>query len=300
MSNNLENAALDAKTNLKKHIKEGKTNCASLATTIERIIDNALWEYMPNLPGETAADKMHNLIVLPYDKGGLNTAIHEVDALLSISSRAQRKFRLLVHEAKPGERNDLKGKKENKVNTEISPTKSKGKPNKRKSKNGQPSSSQMARERAADRAAKAIPKLDELMEEGLVAKNVAAKAGQQVKNPQKPTSEEKKVIANQEAIKAKLEKIVPKQLPENPQERKKLAAKIKQAIEEQTGLKSKAKLTLNPDPQAMAKTLAETVKDVEYLQQLLVALEFEIEDLMGKSKTVPIASAKSNKNAKAA
>lgn len=295
MSDSLENAAQDAKLNLKKYIKEGKTSCCSLATTINQIIDRALWEYMPNLPGDSAADKLHNLIALPYDLGGLNTPIHEVDALLAVSSATQRKFRTIVHQAKPGERTDLKAKQdkgEDKVDAEFSPAKSKGKgKGKASPKSGKPSSSQLARDRAADRAAKAIPKLNELMEEGLLAKNVAAKIGQQVKNPDNPTPQDKKTIENQKAVKAKLEQIVPEKLPEDPKQRKHLASKIKQAIEQASGLESKTKISLSKDPQATAKLIAAAIKDLDYLQQLIVALELEAEELASNSKpskTIPL------------
>lgn len=103
----LENTAIDAKTKLKQAIKAGKTECATLATVINQIIDQGLCEYL-TIPGDTISDKLHNLITLPYGQGGLNTEIHEVDALLSISPSTQRKFRTIVHEAKQGTRTDLR------------------------------------------------------------------------------------------------------------------------------------------------------------------------------------------------
>ena len=92
----LENIAIDAKTKLKQAIKAGKTECVTLATVINQIIDQGLCEYL-TIPGDSISDKLHNLITLPCGQGGLNTEIHEVDALLSISPSTQRKFRTIVH-----------------------------------------------------------------------------------------------------------------------------------------------------------------------------------------------------------
>jgi hypothetical protein len=272
----LENTAIDAKTKLKQAIKAGKSECATLATVINQIIDQGLCEYL-TIPGDTISDKLHNLIALPYGQGGLNTEIYEVDALLSISPSTQRKFRTIVHEAKQGARTDLRPPvKEDRVEAKISADKF-SKPSGKKAK--KPSSSQLATDRAATRAAKAVPKIDQLLESGLVAKDIAAKIGQVVKNPEHPSPEEEKILENRQKIQEELTKILPDPLPEEPKERDKIKKQVKEIIENTTGKKSNPRVVLSSKPDEAAKAIATAVKDIDYLQQLIVAIEFEIEDI---------------------
>ena len=280
----LENTAIDAKTNLKKAIKFGKTECTTVAAIINQIIDRALWEYL-TIPGDTASDKLHNLIALPYGQGGLNTEIHDVDALLSLSPSTQRKFRVIVHKAKQGQRNDLRPQvKEEKLEVDLNsgkkaPTKSKSTKSKKPKST---SSSQLARDRAADRAAKALPEIDMLLEEGLVAKDVAAKLGKVIKNPENLTDRDKQIVEERDKAKNKLAEITAKPFPEDPQARGKLKKEVKSIINEAIGIKSPIKLSLNLDPQIAAKTIVKAVNDLDYLQQLKVAIDLEIEDMQNR------------------
>jgi hypothetical protein len=277
-----ENAAVTAKTELKRVIKAGKTECATLATIINQIIDQALWEYL-DLPGDSTADKLHNLICLPFDQGGLNSQIHEIDALLTISASTQRKFRTIVYAAKQGYRSDLKAKEENKVDVEFSGTQN-SQP-KAKSKAKKPSSSQLTSDRAASRAAEAVPEINGLLEQGLVAKNVAAKVGQKLENPDEPTPKDREIISNRKQISKQLKKIIPDPLPENPQELNRIRKQVKQVIEQTTGLKSSVRISFNPDPQVTAKGIVKAIEDIDYLQQLIVSLELEIEELQSQAKS---------------
>lgn len=265
------NSAITARDNLKKAIKAGKAECGSVAANLEKIINEALWEYL-DLPGDNPADKLHGLITLPYDREGLNTDIWQVDALLGLNPSTQRKFRDLVHAAKQGERNDLKEDKP-KVEAKISP---------RQKSKGDLSASQKASDRACSRAAKAVPELENLLDEDLVSKQTAAKLGQVVKDPVNPTEKEQQVLKQQKEVEQKLKKIVPNPLPEEPSARKELQKKVKQVIEETTGKISKPKVTLG-DPQQTAKAIADAARDLDYLQQLLVALELEVEALARES-----------------
>lgn len=278
----LENTAIDAKTKLKQAIKAGKSECATLATVINQIIDQGLCEYL-TIPGDTISDKLHNLITLPYDKGGLNTEIHEVDALLSISPSTQRKFRTIVHEAKQGARTDLRPQvKEDKVDAKMSaerPSMLSGKKAKK------PSPSQLATDRAATRAAEAVPEIDQLIESGLVAKDIAAKIGQVVKDPENPSPEEKKILDNRQKVKEELTKILPDPLPEDPKERDKIRKQVKEVIENTTGKKSSPRVVLSSKPEEAAKAIATAVKDINYLQQLIVAIKFEIEGIQSLSQS---------------
>lgn len=264
------NTAITTKDNLKKAIKAGQAGCGSVAANIEKIINEALWDDL-DLPGDNSSDKLHALITLPYDQGGLNTKIEQVDALLGLNVTVQRKFRNLVYEAKQGQRNDLKEDKQ--VNAKVSPAKKKKKPGL--------SSSQKSKERAVERATQAIPELNTLLEEQLVPKDTAAKLGQVVKDPENPTEKEQQVIEQREQVKQELANIVPEPLPEDPQERKEVARNVKEVIEKATGKVSRPKISLNEDPQLAAKAIAKANNDVDYLEQLMVAIELEIEVLKG-------------------
>jgi hypothetical protein len=224
-----------------------------------------------------------NLAGIFFTRNYLNTEIHEVDALLSISPSTQRKFRTIVHEAKQGARTDLKPQvKEDKVDAEISANKPSN-PSGKKSK--KPSSSQLATDRSATRAAEALPEIDRLLESGLVAKDVAAKIGQVVKDPENPSPEEKKILDNRQKVKEELTKILPDPLPEDPKERDKIRKQVKEIIENTTGKKSNPRVVLSSKPEEAAKAIVTAVKDIDYLQQLIVAIEFEIEDMKSSSRS---------------
>ncbi|MGB5633499.1 MAG: hypothetical protein WBM44_25995 [Waterburya sp.] len=124
-----------------------------------------------------------------------------------------------------------------------------------------------------------------MLESGLVAKNVAAKIGQVVKNPENPSPEEKKVLDNRQKITEELTKILPDPLPEDPQERDKIRKQVKEVIENTTGKKSSPRIVLSSKPEEVAKAIATAVKNLDYLQQLIVAIEFEIEDRQSLSQS---------------
>lgn len=269
-----QNTAITAKDDLKKAIKAGKTECVKVATLIEKIINEALWEYL-SVPGESASDKLHNLIVLPYDQGGLNTAINEVDALLQIRASTQLKFRNIVFQAKPGERTDLKPK-ESKVDVNI--------PAAKKSKSKGPSKSQQKKDRAVGRAMEAIPEFKDLLDEELVTKGDLFKLGGEIKNLEQPTVKEAETIAAREQVAEKIKDIVPKPLPTDKQARKQIKAKVQKVVEEATGKVTPKRITLG-DPQVTAKAIVKVNSDIDYLQQLVVAIELEIEDLQQADKT---------------
>ncbi|MGB5631684.1 MAG: hypothetical protein WBM44_06050 [Waterburya sp.] len=260
------NTADTARMNLKKAVKAGVTECGAVAASLDRIISEALWEYL-DLPGESPADKLHNLITLPYNQGGINSSIAQIDALLGLNASVQRKFRELVYQAKQGERSDLKP--EPKVEVQIPAKKPKG-----------TSDSNKACERAANRAAKAVPKLDKLLDEGLVSKRNAAKVGQKIKNPEEPTEKEQEIIQQREQLQAKLNEIVPEPLPTEPQARKAVQQQVKKAIEKTTGKVTPPRISLGDNPKKVAETIAQAKNDLEYLQDLIVELELETEKLL--------------------
>ena len=281
----------DIRRKLKNAIKNGKTSCGEIASHITKIIDEALWQHL-TLPeaGESPADKFHALITHPYDKGGLNCEIWQIDALLGLSPSVQLKFRNLIHQASQGARNDLV---EEKVEVEIPEAKSNSDPSdtpkpKKKPKKKPPgqSDSQKAKDRAVSRAAEAIPQVDELLDNKLVNKEDLVKIGGKVKDPENPTEKEQEILKQQKQVKEKLAEIVPNPLPEDPEEQKKLKQKVKKVIENTTGKVTPPKVALDPDPQEAAKKIAKAGYDLDYLQQLLVALEFAIEDLQnGETQT---------------
>lgn len=259
------NEADSCRIQLKAAVKEGKTACGAIAANIDKIISGALWEYL-SLPGETAADKLHNLIVLPYGAGGINCEINHIDALLGMSPSVQTRFRTLVFKAKQGERNDLKPVP--KVEVDITPVKTKTL-----------SDSQKAKERACGRALEAIPELEPLLDNDVVGKETIAKLGKKVKDPENPTENEVKAIEQRKEVAKKLKEIVPEPLPTEPKKVKELKQKVKQAVEETTGKKSAPKVSLGADVQKVAKAIVKANSDLEYLKDLVYSLECEIDEL---------------------
>ena len=263
-----QDTAITIKNSLKKAIENSLTECSTIANLIGQFIDEELWEYL-DLPGESAADKLLKFITMPYDRGGLNCDLNHFYALISVSPETERKFRSVVNKTEQGTRNDLKLKNNELDASELQP--------KRKPKGT--SDSNKANDRAAERAAKAIPKLDRLLNEGLVSKRNAAKVGQVIKDPNNLTDREREIVEQREQLNTELERIVPETLPEEPQERKKLQKEVRQVIERTTGRVTPPKISLGDDPKKVAEAIAKANNDLEYLRDLTQELELVINSI---------------------
>ena len=263
-----QNTAITIKNSLKKAIENSLTECSTIASLISQFIDEELWEYL-DLPGDLAADKLLKFVTMPYDRGGLNCDLNHFYALISISPEAERKFRSVVNKTEQGTRNDLKLKNDGSDASEFQP----------KKKPRGASNSNKANDRAAERAAKAVPELDRLLNEGLVSKRNAAKVGQVIKDPNNLTDRERKIVEQREQLNTELEKIVPETLPEEPQERKKLRKEVQQVIEKTTGKITPPKISLGDDPKEVAEAIVKASNDLEYLRDLTQELELVIDSI---------------------
>ena len=118
---------------------------------------------------------------------GLETSIETVDRLLEPEPEIKRKFRAIIYESRQGERLDLidltSGLEVPKLDLEER---------------------QQKRIRAANRAAESIPEVGELLDRELIAIDVAAKLGRQIKNPDNLTAEEREYVDKRDLIGVRL------------------------------------------------------------------------------------------------
>lgn len=111
---------------------------------------------------------------------GLETTIDEIDNILNQDPEVQWQFRTLVYESRQGERTDL---------TDEDLTSDSDYPKLEDSLQ----SAQQKRIRAANRAAEAIPIIRELLDRGLIAIDLAAKLGRDIKDPDNLTADERSI-----------------------------------------------------------------------------------------------------------
>ncbi|MBU7581528.1 MAG: hypothetical protein KAF91_01200 [Nostoc sp. TH1S01] len=116
---------------------------------------------------------------------GLETSVETIDRVLQADLEVKRKFRAIIYESRQGERTDLLDETSyshyKKLDNSIGEI-------------------QQARIRAANRAAEAIPEIAELLDRGLIAIDVAAQLGRDIKDPENLTAEEREYVDKRDLI----------------------------------------------------------------------------------------------------
>lgn len=213
----------DLQKNLQKAFSNTLQDITSFANILEALLeDNKLQEL--DLPGETDGDRLKSLIYLPIEKGGLGSDIEFVDHLVKHYPKVHSKLRKVY-----GTRN----KKDDKIGTvevNLDPKEKLYEPSeeviaraeaekaqmdaakpKKKGKNKRADSpvtdQQVSRDNATERAKEAIPVLEELINEGLVAKTDAVKLGKKIKDRDNPTSAEQEIMDKQYQVAQELEEL---------------------------------------------------------------------------------------------
>ncbi len=163
---------------------------------INEIIDNKSWECLYVAKGvvtpyycryikETDSENFRAFICAKRPNG-LETSVETLDRVLKADSEVQRKFRAIIYQSIEQERDQLGRYKSHPIGSDFL--------------SDGISDRQQRNLRAANRAAAAIPVIGDLLDRGLIAIDVAALLGRDMKDPDNLTVEEREYVDKRESL----------------------------------------------------------------------------------------------------
>jgi hypothetical protein len=242
---------------------------------IDEIIKNKSWECLyvsksvvtPYYCRYTKGTDSENFraFIAAKRPNGLGTTIETIDRLLETELDIQRKFRAIIYESRQGERNDLEDMTSygdrKKLESELSQT-------------------QQSVIRAANRAAEAIPEIGELLDRGLIAIDLAAKLGRDIKDLDNLTAEEREYVDKRDLVGLRIKQYVyTNMISEDEDKEPAYSRQLNEFVKDLLGIKDRSKSVRMDDPKKAAKKLLEFYegqKLKELLEYLTEGLEISI------------------------
>lgn len=217
---------------------------------IKEIIDNKLWECLyvakgvvtPYYCRYTKGTDSENFraFITAKRPNGLETSVETIDRVLQGDPEVQRKFRVIIYEPRQGERTDL-------VIDENGTSPLEG---------GKLKHTQQERLRAANRAAEAIPVIGELLDRQLIAIDVAALLGRDVKDPNNLTAEEREYVDKRDLIGLRINQyIYTNPIPEDEDKEPAYSRELNRHIKDLLGIKDRSKPIRMDNPKKAAEKL---------------------------------------------
>lgn len=172
---------------------------------------------------------------------GLETSVETIERVLQGNPEIQRRFRALIYESRQGERTDLGDE------TSYGDRKKLGE---------ELNSTQRSVIRATTRAAQALPVIEDLLDRGLIAIDVAAKLGRDIKDPNNLTAEEREYVDKRDLIGFRIEKyIYTNPIPEDEDREPAYARELNRYIKDLLGIKDRSKSIRMDSPKKAAEKL---------------------------------------------
>jgi hypothetical protein len=256
------------------------------------IIDNKSWEclyvsrgvvtpYYCRYTKGTDAENFRAFISAKRPNG-LETTIETIDRLLEAEPEVQWKFRTIIYESRQGERNDLVDEtcysNYNKSEDSIGKI-------------------QKARIRAANRAAEAIPEIRELLDRNLIAIDIAAQLGRDIKNFDNLTAEEREYVDKRDLIGLRIKQyIYTNTMPEDEDKEPAYSRKLNEFVKDLLGIKDRSKTVRMDNPKKAAEKLlqfyqGDRLKElIKLLMQKLEAESGYTQPNSGESNQSPLES----------
>ena len=152
----------------------------------------------------------------------------------------QRNFRAIIYESRQGERNDL-----------VDPTS-----RSHCGKLDNLSSRQQENLRAANRAAEAIPEIAELLDRALIAIDVAAQLGRNIKDSENLTAEEREYVDKRDLIGIRLKQYInTNSIPEDEDREPAYSRELNNFVKDLLGIKDRSKSVRMDSPKKAAEKL---------------------------------------------
>lgn len=255
---------------------------------IKEIIENKLWGCLyvakgvvtPYYCRYTKGTDSENFraFITAKRPNGLETTIDEVDNLLNSDPEVQRQFRTLIYESRQGERTDLiddetSGLQVPKLELEER---------------------QQKRIRATNRAAEAIPIIGELLDRGIIAIDLAAKLGRDIKDPENLTADEREYIENRDLIGLRIKEYTHSNpIPEDEYKEPAYSRELNRFVKDLLGIKDRSKQVRMDHPKKATDKLLQFYKGdelqtlIDYLQRGLEDVGDSPESTVGEKKLLP-------------
>lgn len=239
---------------------------------IKEIMDDKLWECLYVAKGVVTPyycryakgtdSENFRAFITAKRPNGLETSVETLDRVLHFKPEVQRQFRAIIYESRQGERTDLVDKTSGshcpKLDDPIGQI-------------------QQSRIRAANRAAKAIPVIGKLLDRRLIAIDIVAQLGRDIKDPDNLTAEEREYLEKRDLVGTKINQYtntnpIPSDAANKPDYRRELNRYVKELL----GVKNRYKFIRMDDPKKTAEQLISFYKG-DKLKELINYLEQGLE-----------------------
>jgi len=215
---------------------------------IREIIDNKLWECLYIAKGvvipyycryvKGTDSENFRAFITAKRPNGLETSVETVDRVLQADPEVQRKFRAIIYESRQGERTDL-----------IKATSGYDSPKLLDDRH-------QKRLRAANRAAEAIPAIGELLDRGLIAIDIAAQLGRDIKDPDNLTAEEREYVDKRDLVGVRINNYIhTNPIPDDEDKEPAYSRELNRYVKELLGVKDRSKSIRMDNPKKAAEKL---------------------------------------------
>ena len=240
---------------------------------VKDIIDNKLWECLYVAKGvvtpyycryiKATDSENFRAFITAKRPNGLETSVETIERVLQADPEIQRRFQAIVYESRQGQRTDL-----------IDETS-----RSHCGKLGSLSSRQQENLRAANRAAEAIPIIGELLDRALIAIDVAALLGRDIKNPENLTAEEREYIDKRDLIGLRIKQyIYTNPIPEDEDREPAYSRELNSYVKDLLGIKDRSKSIRMDNPKKAAEKLIQFYQG-DKLKELIDHLRQALEPL---------------------
>lgn len=240
---------------------------------INEIIDNKSWECLYVAKGvmtpyycryiKATDSENFQAFICAKRPNGLETSVETLDRVLQGDLEVQRKFRAIIYEPRQGERTDLVD-----GTSRLDSGKLDGL-----------GSRHQERIRAANRASVAISVIKELLDRGLIAIDVAALLGRDIKDPDNLTAEEREYVDKRDLIGLRINQyIYTNPIPDDEDKEPNYSRELNSFVKDLLGIKDRSKSVRMDHPKKAAEKLLQFYqgdKLKELIDRLRKGLEFK-------------------------
>jgi|GEM_PF-1055937 len=230
---------------------------------IKEIIDDKLWECLyvakrvmtPYYCRYTQGTDSENFraFITAKRPNGLETSVETIDRVLQADPEVQRRFRAIIYESRQGERTDITVDE-----NRTSPL-----------EGGKLKHTQQERLRAANRAAEAIPAIGELLDRGLIAIDIAAQLGRDIKDPDNLTAEEREYVDKRDLVGVRINQYIhTSPIPDDEDKEPAYSRELNRYVKELLGVKDRSKSIRMDNPKKAAEKLL-TFYEGDRLKELI-------------------------------
>ena len=253
---------------------------------IKDIIENKLWEclcvskgvltpYYCRYVKGTDSENFRAFIVAKHPNG-LESSVETIDRILQGEPDVQRMFRTIISESRQGERVDLDCERTDCISTSRHHG---GKLENLSDRNQE-------RIRAANRAAEAIPAINELLDRGLISIDLAAMLGKDIKDPNNLTAEEREYVDKRDLIGWRINQyIYSNSIPEDEDREPQYSRQLNGYIKDLLGIKDRSKSVRMDNPKKAAEKLVQFYQG-DSLQELIDYLQESLTESSQVTETV--------------